>query len=350
MAVRILLVDDNEIVVRELRSLLSLNPGWLVCGEGINGVEAVEKAKSLRPDLILMDISMPQMNGIEATRIIRREVPESAVILISQNDPIIVSRQAAESGSGYLAKADLALNLVTVMNRVVERQSSEKRMSSGVTTESSLGHNFPVPLESVISTPELKKRPSRSPDYQAESRALSALAQEMANSPQNVLQKLVEVALELSRAQSAGVSILEEEEAQEIFRWHAVAGQWAGHLGGTMRRDASPCGTVLDRNDSLLLSHPERYYPIPSTITPPIVEVLLIPFHVADEPIGTIWAIAHDESLQFDAEDERIMRSLGKFASAAYQTLKRVESLKTEVAERQEHRDSGPQEERIKPS
>ena len=220
------------------------------------------------------------------------------------------------------------------MNRVVQRQSSEKRITSGVTTESSSGHEFRVPLESVINTCELRKRPSRSPDYQAESRALSALAQEMANSPQNVLQKLVEVALELSRAQSAGVSILEEEEGREIFRWHAVAGQWAGYLGGTMRRDASPCGTVLDRNDSLLLSHPERYYPIPSTITPPIVEVLLIPFHVADEPIGTIWAIAHDESLQFDAEDERIMSSLGKFASAAYQTLKRVESLKTEVAER----------------
>ena len=71
-------------------------------------------------------------------------------------------------------------------------------------------------------------------------------------------------------------------------------------------------------------------------ITPPIVEVLLIPFHVADEPIGTIWVIAHDESLKFEAEDERIMRSLGKFASAAYQTLKRVEALKIEVAERRE--------------
>ncbi len=104
MSVRVLLIDDSEAVVRELRSLLSLNPGWLVCGEGINGVEAVEKARSLRPDLILMDISMPQMNGIEATRIIRREVPESAVILISQNDPIIVSRQAAESWSERISR------------------------------------------------------------------------------------------------------------------------------------------------------------------------------------------------------------------------------------------------------
>ena len=69
MSVRVLLIDDSKNVVRELRSLLSLNPGWLVCGEAINGVEAVEKARSLRPDLILMDISMPQMNGIEATRI-----------------------------------------------------------------------------------------------------------------------------------------------------------------------------------------------------------------------------------------------------------------------------------------
>ena len=63
-----------------------------MCGKRINGVEAVEKAKSLRLDLILRDISMARMNGIEATRIIRREVPESAAILISQNDPIIVSR------------------------------------------------------------------------------------------------------------------------------------------------------------------------------------------------------------------------------------------------------------------
>jgi PAS domain S-box-containing protein len=222
------------------------------------------------------------------------------------------------------------------MNRVVECNAPEIGSNAGSTTELPSGHDNCVPLESVISTPELRKRPSRAPDYEAERRALSALAQAMANSAQNVLEKLVDVTLEMSRAQSTGVSILEEERGRQIFRWHAVAGQWAGYLGGTMPRDASPCGTVLDRNGSVLLSHPERYYPIPSTITPPIVEVLLIPFHIADKPIGTIWAIAHDESLQFDAEDERIMRSLGGFASAAYQTLKRIEALKVEAAERQE--------------
>jgi hypothetical protein len=104
------------------------------------------------------------------------------------------------------------------MNRVVESQSSESPITSGVTEELLLPHEPRVPLESVISTHELNKRPSRSPDYQAESRALSALGHEMANAPQNVLQKLVDVALELSRAQSAGVSILEEEKGRKIFK------------------------------------------------------------------------------------------------------------------------------------
>ena len=335
MSVRVLLVDDNAAVLRELRSLLLSHPGWLVCGESVDGLEAVEKTKSLRPDVVLMDVSMPRMNGVEATRIIHREVPESKVILISQNDPTIVSRQAAETGAnGYVAKSDLAHHLVAVMNRVVGDRSSENRIRSGVTPESSLSHECHEPPESVIKTPELKKRPSRSPDYHAESRALAALAQEMANSPCNVLKKLVDIALELSRAHSAGVSILEEENGRPIFRWHAVAGQWSGYVGCTMPRESSPCGTVLDRNASLLLSHPERYYPIPPTLAPGIVEVLLIPFHVAGETVGTIWIIAHDESRHFDGEDERLIGSLGKFASSAYRTLKSLDALNFEVGER----------------
>ncbi|MFZ0322196.1 MAG: response regulator transcription factor, partial [Candidatus Sulfotelmatobacter sp.] len=71
----ILVVDDHEVVRQGIRALLASRPGWSVCGEASDGVEAVEKAKRLCPDVVVMDVSMPRMDGIEATRIIRREVP-----------------------------------------------------------------------------------------------------------------------------------------------------------------------------------------------------------------------------------------------------------------------------------
>ncbi len=79
MSGQILIVDDHEVVRRGIRSLLSSRPGWKICGEAVDGLDAIEKAKALRPSVILMDISMPRMNGIEAARIIRNELPESKV-------------------------------------------------------------------------------------------------------------------------------------------------------------------------------------------------------------------------------------------------------------------------------
>ncbi len=112
-----------------------------------------------------------------------------------------------------------------------------------------------VPLESVLCTEELQRRPSRPPNYQAENQALLALAQELTNSPGGVLQRLVDIALELCRGHSAGISLLEEGPSGHLsprgdhFRWHAVAGQWAPLIWNTTtRRDYGPCGTVLDRN------------------------------------------------------------------------------------------------------
>ncbi|MEX2559315.1 MAG: hypothetical protein WD403_05335, partial [Pirellulales bacterium] len=104
-----------------------------------------------------------------------------------------------------------------------------------------------VPLEAVISTAELTRRETRPADYEAESRALAGLMDAMASSSGNVLRTLAETALDLCGAHSAGISILEEENGRMIFRWHAVAGRWAGFIGGTMPRQISPCGTVLDR-------------------------------------------------------------------------------------------------------
>ena len=138
-SLRILIVDDYEAVRRGVRSLLSSRRDWAVCGEAGDGLEAVDKAKSLRPDVVLMDISMPRMNGVEATKIIRREVPESKVIIVSQNDPAVVSRQAAEIGAGgYVNKADLVRDLLPAVERVVADRSGEKTESVRATTDTQI--------------------------------------------------------------------------------------------------------------------------------------------------------------------------------------------------------------------
>ena len=113
MAVRILIVDDHEIVRRGLRSLLSSRPEWEICAEAVDGFQGIERAKALRPDVILMDISMPRMNGLEATRIIRRDLPQTRVVIISQNEPAVARRQTEEvDAAAFISKSDLARDLV----------------------------------------------------------------------------------------------------------------------------------------------------------------------------------------------------------------------------------------------
>ena len=189
-----------------------------------------------------------------------------------------------------------------------------------------------LPLDRVITTPELERRPSRPPDHALESRALNQLMEAMANLPvaDSVMQQLAETALVICRAHSAGVSILERDDGRATFRWQAAAGKWAIHRGEVMPRH-SPSGTVLDRNAPLLMTHPERHYTYAPTVTLPIAEALLVPFHDCGEPAGTIWVIAHDDTRKFDAEDRRLLTSLGRFAANAYQLLNQ-EQLAMELA------------------
>lgn len=146
----------------------------------------------------------------------------------------------------------------------------------------------PFTVDDVVTNSELLRRPSRPPDYEGENEALRTLAETMAESPQLLLQTLVEIALKLCGAGSAGISLLEKQQDQELFRWEALAGVLKDRINGTMPRYASPCGTTIDRNATQLMYLPERCF-LALKIEPPIVEALLIPFSVESRPIGTVW-------------------------------------------------------------
>jgi len=119
-----LIVDDHDAARRAVRSLVASCSDWQVCGEAVDGVDAVEKAKTLRPDVILMDISMPRMSGLDATKIIRKDLPESKVVIVSQNEPAIVRIQAREAGAtAHIAKKDIVQDLVATIEKVTGRQN-----------------------------------------------------------------------------------------------------------------------------------------------------------------------------------------------------------------------------------
>src|ERR1700739_4041808 len=88
--VRIFIAADHEIFRRGLRSLLESHSHWHVCGEAANGQEAIEKVKELKPDVVVLDVTMPRINGLEAAREIRRIVPESKVVILSQHEPALM--------------------------------------------------------------------------------------------------------------------------------------------------------------------------------------------------------------------------------------------------------------------
>lgn len=117
---RILVVDDNEPVRRSIHTLLGSLKEWLVCGEAADGLRAVEQAKLLRPDLIIMNVSMPNMNGLEAAKMILREVSASRVLIISQNEPTIVRRQALEvSTHGFIEKSNIQRDLIAAVECIL---------------------------------------------------------------------------------------------------------------------------------------------------------------------------------------------------------------------------------------
>jgi PAS domain S-box-containing protein len=115
---RILIVDDHEIVRRGVRSLLTAQPNLQVCGEAVDGRDAVQKAQDLQPDAIVMDINMPNLNGLEASREIRRFLPRTKIVVLSQHNLPEMIKQAFSAGAnGYVVKSAISTELVAALEK-----------------------------------------------------------------------------------------------------------------------------------------------------------------------------------------------------------------------------------------
>src|SRR4051812_26912083 len=180
-------------------------------------------------------------------------------------------------------------------------------------------HAAEARVEDALITDELRARPTRPPDHARENRALVSLTHALTREPRTLFQRTAELALELCGADSAGLSILEPGGEHGQFRWHAIAGLLAPHLHLTMPREASPCGTVLERRQVLLFNEAaEHCYPAMRGLKPRIYEMLVAPWEVDGAVTGTLWAIMHAPENGFDAEDARLLADLARYAAAGW--------------------------------
>jgi DNA-binding NarL/FixJ family response regulator len=121
---RILVVDDHDVVRRGLRSVLEAHQGWQVCAEAANGRSAVTQAEQLKPDVVVMDISMPDMNGLEAARQIRKICPKAEVVILSVHFSDQLVRDIVDAGAkSYILKSDAERDLVIAVEAVANHRS-----------------------------------------------------------------------------------------------------------------------------------------------------------------------------------------------------------------------------------
>src|SRR5580693_1357308 len=123
MTIRILVVDDHPIVRQGLKTLLEGHSGWEVIGEASDGAEALDKARELNPDVMVLDVTMPRMNGLEACRVLRKQSPDLEILFVTQHDSPQMMTEALEAGArGYVVKSNAARDLLEAVEAVSQHK------------------------------------------------------------------------------------------------------------------------------------------------------------------------------------------------------------------------------------
>jgi DNA-binding NarL/FixJ family response regulator len=121
---KILVADDHDIIRRGLKDLLTAKAGWEVCAEAKTGREAISLAEQLKPDIIIMDISMPDLNGLEAARRIHKALPKTGILILTMHFSDQLVRDVVETGArGYILKSDADRDLVTAVDSIANRRT-----------------------------------------------------------------------------------------------------------------------------------------------------------------------------------------------------------------------------------
>ena len=190
-SLRILLADDHELVRQGLRALIEGQPGWQVCGEATTGREAVAKTRELKPDIVVMDFTMPELNGMEATRQICAALPRTQVLVLTMHDSEELVREVLAAGArGYVLKSDAGRALVDALKAMAEQKPYFTSKISALVLE---GYLNPITRESSTLTP----REREIVQLVGEGRSTKELADKLGISPKtaethrtNIMRKL----------------------------------------------------------------------------------------------------------------------------------------------------------------
>jgi len=138
---RILVADDHEVVRKGIRAILEAHSGWEVCGEAVDGRDAVEKAEALKPDVVIIDIGMPLLNGLDATRQILKQRAATKVLVLTMHESEQVVQQVLEAGArGYLLKSDASRDLLNAVEELKRNSTKEVAVALDLSVKTAETH------------------------------------------------------------------------------------------------------------------------------------------------------------------------------------------------------------------